>query len=159
MKKSTDVSYSGLNVHYYSFWLYQALHIATSIPELQTVDALAQRFHFPSHVIIFYLQELEKMKFIKHENNRWIWAAGEISLTGDSFWSTQNHTIWRQNVIQNIAQKQNDSVHFTAVYSLSNQDFQVLRMKMVDLIKSFESIASPSKPEEIVTFILDYYKT
>lgn len=158
-RESVDIQHTDLNVHYYSYWLYPALHIATSIPELQTLEALSQRFYFPQLVILQYLEQLEKMKLIKNEKNRWIWISGDIHLTGDSFWSTQNHTIWRQNAIQNIAQKNKDSVHFSIVQSLSKSDFQVLRMKMIELIKSFESIASPSKPEELITFLLDFYKT
>ena len=143
---------------YYSYWLYSALHIAVSIPSLQTALALARRFLLPEETIIYHLKKLEKLSLVKEHKNKWQWQSGDIHLSKDSYLVFPIHINWRNQAVQNLSLRQSDSIHYSVVQSLSHEDCESLRIIMADLIKRFQKIATPSKSEELVCFNLDFFK-
>jgi len=143
---------------YYSYWLYAALHIAVSIPDLQTLPALAKKFGQAQEVLERHLRELEKLGLVREQNRKWIWHSGDIHLPKDSFLILPHHMNWRNQAVQNIPLRQADATHYSVVQSLSQRDYEDLRMQMLDWIKKFQKVASPSAAEELVCFNLDFFR-
>ncbi len=143
---------------YYSFWLYPALHIATSIAELQTVTSLSRRFSTSENTIIEHLKVLLSLNLVKQEKNKWIWVSGDIHLSRDSHLILMHHMNWRNQALQDVSSKKSDSLHYSLVQSLSQNDFENLRVLISTWIKSFQTIADPSKPEELICFNLDFFR-
>lgn len=151
----TDERSSGF---YYNYWLYSALHIAVSIPELQNLSALSRRFALPTDILVRHLQELEKLGLVQSKNSKWIWQSGDIHLPKDSLAILPHHMNWRNQAIQNLSLRHVDATHYSVVQSLSQADYETLRMHMLDWIKKFQAIASPSAPEELICFNLDLFR-
>lgn len=143
---------------YYSYWLYSALHIAVSIPGLQTVSKLANKFSLPEGMIESYLQSLETAGLVKKTRERWSWLAGDLHLSKDSYWILPHHMNWRNQAVQNVALRNPESTHYSVVQSISSSDFEVLRLKIVEWINQFQKVSSPSSPEELICFNLDFFK-
>lgn len=143
---------------YYSYWLYSALHIAVSIPGLQTISKLANKFSIPEAMIESHLLTLEKAGLVKKTKERWSWLAGDLHLSKESFWILPHHMNWRNQAVQNAALRLQDSTHYSVVQSLSAADYEVLRLKIVEWVKHFQKVSSPSSPEELVCFNLDFFK-
>jgi uncharacterized protein (TIGR02147 family) len=143
---------------YYSYWLYAALHVAVSIPGIQTTPKLAAKFSLPEAMIESHLASLEKAGLVKKTRERWSWQAGDIHLEKDSYWILPHHMNWRNQAIQDVALRLPESTHYSVVQSISSSDFEVLSLKIVEWIKQYQKISSPSNPEELVCFNLDFFK-
>jgi hypothetical protein len=143
---------------YYSYWLYSALHIAVSVPGLQTVAQLSKKFSLPESVIEMYLQALKKLGLVNYANKKWLWLAGDLHLSKESLSIASHHNNWRFQAVQDIAKRIPESTHYSVVQSISQADFEVIRLKIVDWVKHFQKVVTPSKPEDIVCFNLDFFK-
>lgn len=143
---------------YYSYWLYAALHVAVSIPGVQTTAKLASKFSLPESMIENHLLSLEKAGLVKKNRDKWNWQSGDIHLEKDSYWILPHHMNWRNQAVQDIALRIPDATHYSVVQSISSTDFEVLRLKIVEWIKQFQKVSSPSAPEELVCLNLDFFK-
>ncbi len=143
---------------YYSNWLYSALHIAVSIPELQTLSALSKRFSLPAAHIQIHLFRLEKMGLIKRQRDRWHWLSGDLHLSSQSQWIGLHHGNWRGQAALDATMPRPESLHYSVVQSISKEDVEKLKLKIMQWVKEFSKIASPSAPEELVCLNLDFFK-
>lgn len=144
---------------YYSHWIYSALHIAVSIPRLQTVEALSKHFYMPEAAILTFLQKLEALQLVEKKSpHKWIWKSGNIHLTNDSPLVGIHHSNWRSKAAQESLNASADSVHYSVVQSISQKDYEKLNFLILEWIKTFQKIASPSDCEELVNLNIDFYK-
>jgi uncharacterized protein (TIGR02147 family) len=158
MGKEQLTSAGDPHAFYYSYWLYAALHVAVSIPGMQTTAKLATKFSLPEAMIESHLVTLEKAGLVKKNRERWNWLAGDLHLDKESYWILPHHMNWRNQAVQDVALRATDSTHYSVVQSLSSADFEVLSTKVVEWVKQFQKISSPSAPEELVCFNLDFFK-
>jgi hypothetical protein len=143
---------------YYSSWLWMALHFATSIEELQTIDNLAERFSLPKSQILFVLEKLLFLGLIIKSGNRWIFKTGEFHLEKNSPLIPAHHQNWRNRATIDSQNPNSDGLHYSAVYTLSEKDFQILKSHILTWIKFSNEVVQASKEEEIVCFNLDFFK-
>lgn len=143
--------------HYYSNYLYAALHIAVSIPALQDVKSLAKFLGLPDALILNYLKQLQGMGLVEHKGQAWLWKSGDLHLPKDSPWVQTHHANWRLKAITEIHLNRSDSLHFSGVQSLSRKDLDKLRFEMTRWIQQFRETTGPSDPEELICFNLDLF--
>ncbi len=142
---------------YYSSWLYAAIHIATSIPELQTAKAMAQRWGLREAEIEAVCQKLADMNLIKRERARWVWLSGDIHLPRESPLNIPLQANWLSKAQQNVQLGRSESIHYSVVQSLKKSDIDRLRIQISEWIREFSKVAGPSKPEELVVFRIDFF--
>ena len=68
----------------------------------------------------------------------------------------KHHANWRIKAIQYSEELSENELMYTANVSISKNDFDELREKMVQFIKSFVTSAQASEAEEIATFHMDF---
>lgn len=49
-------------------------------------------------------------------------------------------------------------MHYTAVQSLSRQDYEKLKQQFLKGLDNYRSVANPSQEEELVCLALDFFK-
>lgn len=162
LKKQLDNKTISTNtiVHeiYYSHWLYSALHIAVSIPSLQSISALSKYLGVSKKKINRCLEWLESQGFVQSKSSGvWVWKKGNIHLADDSPFIPVHHSNWRVRALQDFNQENQSSLHYSVVQSISRKDYEQLKFMMVEWIKMFQKVSSPSDPEELVNFNLDFY--
>ncbi len=143
--------------NYYSNYLYAALHIAVSVPKLQTLNALSSYFGLPEGLLLNYLRQLAEMNLVGNREGRWTWKSGDLHLPKDSPWMQPHHANWRLQALAELPLRKPDSLHYSVIQSLSSEDLEALRFKIVRWIQEFKAISGPSKPEELVCFNLDFF--
>jgi hypothetical protein len=84
---------------YYSSWFWSAIHIATSIPELQTEEKIALRFQIPIQQVMAVLLQLEEFGFVRKIGTKWIYSSHELYVPKDSPFVSLHHNHWRQRAI------------------------------------------------------------
>ncbi len=142
---------------YYSSWIYPAIHVALSVPHLRTVSALSTKFNLTADETIYYLKQLEDMGLATKNNSIWNSKIQNIHLPESSPLVWLNHQNWRRRVQQEGDKITPLGLHYSTVCSLSHEDLLFLRTMVIDFVKKTRNVIEPSKEEEIVVLLLDFF--
>lgn len=143
---------------YYSSWHFGALHILSSIPAYQTVEAMSSRLSLPPAFIKDCLLELKRMGLVKDVQGRWEIQHGHIHLSRTSELNSFNHSNWRQRAVLDSQSKDTDGLHYTVVQSQSVEDFQKIKDLLLKTIDQTRKVVASSREEEAVGFCLDFFR-
>ncbi len=156
--KSKSIDNTETQSIYYSSWLWAALHFLVTIPKYQTAKAMAERLHLPLSMINEHLTKLKELGIIHEENGQWKTSHLEIHLPKNSYMTSMNHSHWRQRAILDSQDYLSDGLHYSALYTLSKRDYEVLRQQFLKQIDDFAKVVRKSAEEEIVVFATDLFK-
>ncbi|MNK06257.1 hypothetical protein D3C87_241500 [compost metagenome] len=143
---------------YYSTWLATAIHTLTSIGGLQSVSQIAKRLNISPEHTQGLLQQLEKLDLVKRQGEKYIWNSGNIHLADNSTWISQHHSNWRLRAIDSTQRRTAEAMHYTAIQSMSEEDFEVLKKKIAQFINEFNKVSDPSEPQDGFCFSIDFFK-
>lgn len=144
---------------YFSNWMPAALHLATSVPNLQTLDQLVQRFHLHPEVIKHVMKNLEKDGFVQYlGNNKWKYKSGARHIPLDSPLLSLHAQNWRLRALQSHGSRDPNEIHYTLVQSMSLKAAREIKSRLSDIVAEVEKIAGPSKEEEMFSCTLDFFK-
>ena len=141
---------------YYSTWIYSAVHILTSIKDLQTVDALALHLSTTPSRVRIILKDLEAMKLIERQKDRFIHRGGDIYLKEGSPQLLNHHLNWRLRATERSFEQ--EDIHYTVTFSVSEKDIDTLRAQIVGLIEKQRSQTKSSGSEVACAFTCDFFR-
>lgn len=142
---------------FYSTWHYLAIHIALTVPELQTKEALCEYFRLPLKKVVSVLEFLTEAGLALQTGERFISEAGLLRIGNDSPHIHKHHSHWRTQALESLDREDLTDLHYTAVVSLSRSDVRVLKNRMLENIKDYVSTIRESKEEEVYALILDFF--
>lgn len=142
---------------YYSSWQYLAIHILISIPEFQTVPAIASRLEVSEASVSRVLNYLSRLGAAEHTAGRWKSKNRQFHLPRDSNFISLHHGNWRRRAIDNSFVGRTEDLHYTAVSSLSKGDVGTLRELMLGFIDQSRKIVGPSSEEELICLGIDLF--
>ncbi|OQW50843.1 MAG: hypothetical protein A4S09_10980 [Proteobacteria bacterium SG_bin7] len=143
---------------YYSSWIWAALHFLVTIPKYQTAKAMAERLNLPLATVSEHLIKLKELGIIHEENGQWKTSHLEIHLPKNSYMISMHHSHWRHKAILDSQNSSSDGLHYSALYTLSKKDYEVLRNQFLKQIDDFAKVVRKSSEEEIVVFATDLFK-
>jgi uncharacterized protein (TIGR02147 family) len=144
---------------YYSTWVPAAVHIAVSIPDLQTPAALAHHLQLPEALIEATLHTLEQMQLVKRKGTRWVYAGAERHLSKRSALVPLHHSNWRQRAIVSSQAQVTDAYHYTGISSVSRQDYQEIKDRLLEVTEKIRIQISSSREEELVCLNIDFFRS
>jgi uncharacterized protein (TIGR02147 family) len=147
-----------MNYRYYSTWLGAAVHIAVSIPELQTLESLAEHFQVPRPLIQGVLQDLNEMGLIRKAGDLWTYVTGEQHLARKSALIALHHGNWRSRATLSAQLQDERNYHYTGISSVSRTDAQIIADLLLQLTEKIRLIVAASKEEELVCLNLDFFR-
>jgi uncharacterized protein (TIGR02147 family) len=142
---------------YYRHWLYAAIHMGVTIPQLQTIEGLQQFFGLPLKQITQVLNMLINAELIKNDKGLLKIGKSFIHLEKTSPLMQQHHTNWRLKAIDAIALNDQENLHYSGVVSLAKDDYEKFREKMANLLKDMISLAKDSEPETLASLNFDWF--
>ena len=144
---------------YYASWIPTAMHTLTSVDGYQTLPQLAKRLNISLEAAQVFINQLKALEMVKQQGNNYSWhSGGNIHLADDSTWINMHHLNWRFKSIENFQRRDPEATHYTAIQSMSESDFELLKKKIAGYIKDFNKIADPSNPEEAYCINIDFFK-
>ena len=143
---------------YFSSWMWTAIHLATSIPELQSPEKIAARFGLPKEQVVSILDQLEKLGFVEKMRGGYLYRKGSVHISSDSPWVYFHHSNWRQKALFDVQSRKKDSIHFTNILTLTPHDRDLIRSQLLDAIENAMKIAQPSESKDLVCFNLDFFQ-
>jgi uncharacterized protein (TIGR02147 family) len=156
--KYTTSPPEGLSPDYYSSWLYSAIHYATTIPHLQKLHALAEKFSLPEPIVLSTLKYLVQVNLVKRIEDRWVASNKNMHLTKNSALLQAYHSSWRLQAINEFTKQKAQDLNYTAVYTLSKNDYKKIRSMLVNFIDHSRSLVLPSKEEILVCLNCDFFE-
>lgn len=153
-----NLTIESLHTHYFSNWVWTALHFLVAVPEYQTAEALADRLGLKKDIVLMYLKQLEAQGLVVQVKNKWNYRSGEFHVPKDSPLVVLHHQNWRGRAVLDSQEFNNSSVHFTGVLTMSRSDIEKVKSLLLDFISEANRIAAPSSPEDAVALTCDLFK-
>jgi uncharacterized protein (TIGR02147 family) len=144
---------------YYSSWHWIAVHYITEIGRYQRPAEIAARLGLSELFVRKTLEVLEGFQLVKRKGDRWELNSGSIHLPKTSPLNSIQHSNWRSRAVLKSQDTSDDGLHFTVVQTLSEDDFEKIKQLLLKTIDEYRAIAKPSKPEELICFELDFFRT
>jgi Mn-dependent DtxR family transcriptional regulator len=143
---------------YYSSYIYALTHVLISIPEFQTVTALAPRLGVSVGRTRQILQDLESAKLVEKTSTGYKIANARMHLPEESPLIAHHHMNWRVQALQKIPLKGEQHLHYSSVITASKSDFEKIRALLVQTIGNIEAIFRPSPEEECFAIAFDFFR-
>ena len=142
---------------YYSSWHPLAIHIALSVPHLQTKEAIAQHFHLPLKKVVSVLEFLVSTGLAQQMGERFTTDNSLVRIGNESTHIQKHHTNWRTQAVESLDREDLQDLHYSAVVSLSKADARHLKDRMLEHIKEYVNTIRDSKEEEVYSLCLDFF--
>ncbi len=143
---------------FYSSFIYGAVHVLTSIPEFQTIDAIARAASLPVRRVKEILEFLSRIGLVNQESDRYISTSQHVHLESDSELILKHHANWRNQVVNRLHFKDPEDLHYSACISISKNDVPILREALLSQLKKNVEVISKSKEETAYILAIDFCK-
>jgi uncharacterized protein (TIGR02147 family) len=143
--------------HYYSSWLYLAVHVASSLPGNADLKSIAEALKISEEVVGRVLLFLIQTGIIQESKGKLKPGLTQVHLNRESPLIRQHHTNWRIAAIQSLANDDKTDIHYSTVSTLSKADVEILKAEMTKLIEKYVETVKPSKEEVMYGFNMDFY--
>lgn len=154
--KAKELSFEDQSI-YYSSWIYPTVHMMITIPHLASVAKIAVALEVSEEIINETLSFLVSTGLVDEVRGEFKSGATQIHLSKDSPFISQHHRNWRAAVTQYLTAKKDKGIHYSTVSSLSHDDAEKLKSKLVKVIQEYVEVIQPSKEETLYNFNLDFY--
>lgn len=153
---------AGLNkdqqLTYYSSHLYALIHVALTIEEFQTADAISEHFHIPKDKVREVLEFLTSCQLATLKKGRYEIGAGRIHLGSNSKLISRHHTNWRMKALENLDLSTPQDLHYSSVVSFSEEDWPVIKERLSIAIEDIKKIVKDSPAERLFVFNSDLFQ-
>ncbi len=143
---------------FYSSSIYGAIHVLSSIPQFQTVEALAEATRLSKPRMREIVEFMIRIGVLKNSNGKIISGSQHIHLGTDSELILKHHANWRQHTISNLQFLDQDDLHYSSCLSLSQTDAFKIKESILANLKSNIDVIGQSKEEVAYVMCLDFYK-
>lgn len=155
--RMTPVSTAEDQLVYYSSWHWMAIHIISSIPDYQKSTVIAERLELPLRVVEECLFRLNAMGLVSQDKGRWVYSGGNVHLPKTSPLTPLNHWNWRERALNRVQLGASDGIHYTSTFSMSREDYSLLKARILGFLDECRSVIGPSREEELVALNLDFF--
>lgn len=145
-------------MRYYSSWMYSAIYMLLMVPKYQTIMALLKRLKLGEDVLAKVLKELIGWGLVKKTPSGFEAIEKSIHLDKDSPLSKVDHLNWRLKALEDIQQESSESLHYSSIFSMSEEDFLSLKKIIISDIKKYRERAIKSKSEDVFVLNLDFFQ-
>lgn len=142
---------------YYSSWVPIAIHMACTIPHLQTAENLSKALSLPVDKVVETMDHLEKIGLLQKSGLKYIPAIQQIRIGRDSFHVIKHHTNLRVLAIDSLVRETLEDMHYSAVVSLSKKDAVKIKNMLLEHVKSAQAIIKESPEEELYALNIDLF--
>lgn len=143
---------------YYSSWHFAAIHMAIMNPQLRTIEALHKYFQIPALKILKIIEFLVEKGFVINEREFFKVVKPVLHLEVHSHLMTQHHSHWRLKALESISAKTHESLHYSGVISLSQEDYEWVRERLSLLLKEVIDRLEKSPDEQLACLNFDWFQ-
>lgn len=143
---------------YYSNHLFALLHVALTVENFQTVQALAERFQIPREKVREVLEFLVSCRLAVRKKDRYEVGMARIHLSNNSKFVGRHHVNWRIKALENIDLRNAEDFHYSSAISCSENDILLIKERLMMAIEEIKKIVKDSPAKEIFVFNADLFQ-
>jgi uncharacterized protein (TIGR02147 family) len=141
---------------YFSAWYISAIHLLLGIKTFQNIAEISKRLNLSIETISFVLNKMEGLGLVKRSGDKWTTGPTRIHLSKQSPYSWIHHGNWRHRALTDRVNSQ--SLHYTALHSVSRKDLEEIRQSFLSLIQESASKVRLSEQETLVAMNIDFFE-
>lgn len=142
---------------YFSKWYMVAVHTLCTVIKTDQATKIAMKLNLPKALIEEALNELLDLNLLSKKGENFKTTNEVIYVHKSSPLCDIHHINWRQQAITDVQKKNEDSLHLTAVHSISVADFQKIKQVLFTAIQSGMELSQNSKEEMLACLNIDYF--
>ncbi len=143
---------------YYSSWIYAAVHIATMVPRLNSIEKIAQGLNLSNDKVSQAINFLLENGLVEKDGQSLKSGRVQIHLGRDSNNINKHHSNWRIESLKSLDNPNRNDLHYSGVSSLSKDDVEKIKSLFVDMIENYVRLIEKSPEEELYAFNLDFFR-
>ncbi len=143
---------------FYSTWIYAAIRNSCALPEVQTIDDLAELYRLPLNVLEEKVQFLLKNNLIAEGEEGLKLGIGSTHIPKESSLVHSHRKNWRLKAIDSFSNNDPEDLFFVAPMVISEDLAIKLRADLVDLIKGLYRDAPEGDPEVTCCLNIDLFR-
>lgn len=157
--QATSTITAGQELEYYSTWYLPVIHTMIAIPGFRQPKSIAAQLNLELQTVEDALTALQKSGLAEKTEFGWTNTARSIHLKSDSPLNYAYHNNIRQLAGRAMQKsKPGENIHYSAVYSMSQADFDKLKQQMIATLEESRKVVIDSKEETTAVFALDFFK-
>lgn len=145
-------------IAYYSSWHMAALHVLCSIGSLSKSELLARHLGLSEEFVQAQLSQLENIGIVKREGKTWRPVPAHLHAPAGSIFHWLHLSNWRQRALHEAQKKDERSLHYTGIHSLSRSDAQRLRFELLKFVRESAAIVAASPEEQGLCVNIDFFE-
>ena len=142
---------------YYSAWYFSAIHMALSVPDLRTKNALKDFFNLSAQRVNQAIDFLLSVGLVQQKGDSYSMGGASIRLGNDTSLILRHHANWRTQALESLERELMTDLHYSGVFTLSKSDVLKIKDIMLEQLKSNLEIVRESKEEEVYVMNLDFF--
>lgn len=128
------------------------------ISRYQTTAKISERLKLPEPFVEACLLKLKNLNLVNQDGNYWIRSKNNVHLPRNSPLIGVHHNNWRIKAAMNAAETNEDSFHYSVVYTMSFQDYEKIKGRLQDFIVETRQNIEQSEDQELVSICLDCFR-
>lgn len=141
---------------YYSDWLYSAIQVAATVPDLQNITTLKNYFHLNHKALTKIVDFLSKKGFITFDGQKIGPGKTSIYFGNKSELVHQFHRNWRIKLADDLQNRRDIDFHYSLCFSAAEKDFPIIKETIVRAVEECMKIITPSKEEKLGVMCFDF---
>lgn len=143
---------------YYSSWVYGALHMAVTVPQLRTRESLLKHFNMTSERFQQVVDFLLRTGMITERGREFYPGPTFMRIGKEAHQIIKHHTNWRNQAIEALEREASHDLHYSAVVTLSEKDALKIKDHLLQAIHDNIEIIKKSPEEKIYVYTLDFFE-
>ena len=143
---------------FYRSWLPGALHVLVSVPQFQTIEALAKNLNFSKEKIEKVLELLVRTGLVVTDGIKYEMGSAHIHLGADHPQIQQHHRNWRLKTIEALEKPDSLDLHYSGAVTLSAKDADVIRERFMQFLSENLKLIKASPAEKAYVMSFDFFK-
>ena len=157
LKTSSEISKEA-RATYYSSWLFAAMHVAVTVPELQSRRALKEYFDLSSSRLNEVVDFLIRSGLVEEKKGRLMSGPFGIHLDPNSPEMPAHHIGWRLRSAECLGRGDREKdLHYSAVVSISRKDVEKVRASLMRGLGDSIGVIRDSKEEAVYAINIDLF--
>lgn len=144
---------------FYSEWYYSAIRMLCDLPEVKSIDQIAEHLGLPVKIVNEVLQFLKRTRLVLEEKGKFKLGPSRTFIGADSILVHRHHANWRIKAIERHAHmSQEKEFAFTSPMTISVSDSKKVREILLKAIEKILEINKSSPSEELRVLNIDWLR-